>query len=461
MSIFNNLQKLGKSLMLPIAILPVGAIFQRLGADLFNINFLEASGSVLINVDTLTHIFAVAVGIGLAKGNAGAAGLASLAANYILIAGAKSINADINMGVLSGFVSGILGSSMYNKYHEKELPESIGFFGGTKFVAIVTVFYAMVLSGIFGVVWPGIQKIIDNVGNIAAQTDTMGPFVFGFLNRLLIPFGLHQVINSVFFHQLGTFVTASGEVVTGDYFRFLAGDPQAGKYLAGFYPVMMFGLPGACLAMYFSAKKENRKKITGMLLTVALTSFLTGITEPLEFSFMFIAPLLYLIHAVLTGVSLALTSSLGILHGFSFSGGFIDYVINFDKATNGLGIILLGLFFFLVYFIVFYVAINKFNLRTPGREIVVQKKKTKDAEQKDDLLLLVPKIVMALGGKQNIISTDACITRLRLELVNRDIVDISELKKLGSKGVIKSGKTSIQVIYGSKAKEIAKIIKSL
>ncbi len=462
MSIFNKMQRLGKALMLPIAILPIAAILDRLGGDLLKINFIQASGSTLINPNNLTHLFAVGVGIGLAKGNAGAAGLASLAANFILIAGARSINSNIDMGVLSGFISGFIGSSMYNKYHTRELPESFGFFGKEKFAAIMTIIYSVFLSGLFGVMWPNIQGIIDSIGITAANSNSMGPFVFGFLNRLLIPIGLHQVINSIFFHQLGTFVTSTGEVITGDYFRFLAGDPLAGKYLAGFYPVMMFGLPGACLAMYLSAKKENRKKVAGLLLTISLTSFLTGITEPLEFSFMFIAPLLYFIHAILTGFSLAMTNYMGVLHGFAFSGGFIDFITNSSKATNASSIILIGFFFFLLYFIIFYFTINKLNLKTPGREFVkVEEKKENEDEKKDDIVSLTPKIVLALGGRQNIISTDACITRLRLELINRDLVDINELKKLGSKGVIKSGKTSIQVIYGSKAKDIAKSIKNL
>lgn len=280
-----------------------------------------------------------------------------------------------------------------------------------------------------------------------------GVFAFGFLNRLLIPFGLHHVLNSITWFVFGEFNGA-----TGDLNRFFAGDPTAGSFMTGFFPIMMFGLPAVALAIYFSAKKQNRAAVGGMLMSVGVTSFLTGITEPLEFMFMFLAPVLYGIHAVLTGVALAVTETLGIKHGFGFSAGAIDYVVNFNLATNPILLLPIGLVFGAVYFVVFRFAIEKFNLPTPGR--------LESETGNDDLIneLGVSKVaseyIQLIGGRENIVDVDACITRLRLTLADNSMITDEKVKALGASGVIKPNATNVQIVVGTKAEIIAEEMKA-
>lgn len=266
-----------------------------------------------------------------------------------------------------GIVMGIIAGSLYNKYYNIKLPEFLGFFGGKRFVPIATSFAGVLVGIVFGYTWPTLQNGLDAIGNAAANSGAIGTFFFGFANRLLIPVGLHHVLNSIFWFTFGSFTNAAGEVVNGDLWRYFAGDPTAGIYMAGWYPVMMFGLPAAVYAMYMAAKKENKKAVAGMFLSIALTSFLTGITEPIEFLFVFLSPALYFIHAVLSGVALAVTQLLGSLHGFGFSAGLIDYWMNFYLSTNGWLLIPIGLVFAVIYYFVFYYAIVKWDIPTPGR----------------------------------------------------------------------------------------------
>ncbi len=451
--IFGKFQSLGKSLMLPIAVMPVVAILLRLGV-LWNLPFITAAGSSVF--DNLPILFAIGVAIGFAKDNQGTAGLAGAVGYFTLNSCAKAINEDINMGVLAGMIAGILAGNLYNKYHEIKLPDFLGFFGGKRFVPIITSIICIALGFIFGHVWPSIGKGIDSVGNWIIGAGGLGLFVFGFLNRLLIPTGLHHILNSIVWFIFGNYNGA-----TGDLNRFFAGDPSAGIFMTGFFPVMMFGLPAAALAMYTCAKKENKKAVAGILISIAFTSFLTGITEPLEFMFMFIAPVLYGIHAILTGISMAVTYKLGILHGFGFSGGAIDFVINMNLATKGWLLVPVGLAFGVLYYVLFVFAIKKFNLKTPGREEIIEKEDNIGIGTEDSMDELGSNYLKALGGKENIVELDSCITRLRLTLKDTTIVDENKLKSLGASGVLKINNKNMQVIIGTKAEIVCTKMKKL
>ncbi|PTW00541.1 PTS system N-acetylglucosamine-specific IIC component [Halanaerobium saccharolyticum] len=468
--LFSQLQRIGKSLMLPIAVLPAAALLLRLGAgDVFDIPFVMAAGSAIF--DNLALLFGIGVAVGIAHDSSGSAGLAGAVGYLVITNGTQAINPDINMGVLAGIIGGLTAGALYNRYHDIQLPDFLGFFGGRRFVPIVTGAAAVVLAGIFGFIWPPIQNIIQAAGQWIIDAGAVGVFVYGFLNRLLIPLGLHHVINSFIWFVFGEFTTAAGEVVTGDLSRFFAGDPSAGFFMSGFFPMMMFGLPAAALAMYHAAKPENKAAVSGIFLSVGLTSFLTGITEPIEFAFMFLAPVLYLIHAILTGLSLVVTYVLGIQHGFGFSAGAIDYFLNYGLATRPIMIIPIGLVFFAVYYFLFRFAIQKFDIPTPGRldteaastDVSVmpesQQQKQHSFETRGKGENKPRAYIEALGGKDNIKTVDACITRLRLELRDTGKIDEKTLQELGATGVLKANKNNAQVVVGTKAEMIADDIK--
>ncbi|MGB9780363.1 N-acetylglucosamine-specific PTS transporter subunit IIBC [Caldanaerobacter sp.] len=451
-----SLQKLGKALMLPVAVLPAAALLLRLGApDVFNIPFIMQAGAAVF--DNLPLIFAVGIAIGFAEGD-GVAALAAAVGYFVLTKGATTINKDINMGVLGGILMGIIAGYLYNRYHDTKLPDFLGFFGGKRFVPIVTAFAAIILALIMGYVWPPIQNGIYAVGEWIIGAGALGVFVYGVLNRLLIPFGLHHVINSLVWFVFGTFKTPAGKIVTGDLNRFFAGDPTAGIFMAGFYPIMMFGLPAAALAMWAAAKPDQKKAVSGVFISAALTSFLTGITEPIEFSFMFLAPVLYVIHALLTGLSLAITYVLGIKDGFGFSAGLIDYILSYGIATKPLLLLAIGVIYGGLYYVIFYYAITRFNLPTPGRLEEEAQDQYKDMS-KSEISDVAAQYVEVLGGSDNIESLEACITRLRLAVKDDTIIDDEKLKKLGATGVMRMGKNALQVIVGTKADLIAQEMK--
>lgn len=449
---FSKVQKLGKALMLPIAVMPAAALLLRFGV-LLNLPFVSKAGGAIF--DNLPILFAIGVAIAFAKNNAGAAGLAGAVGYFTLTSCATSINDKINMGVLAGMIAGILAGNLYNKYHDIKLPDYLGFFAGKRFVPIITSFAAIVLGFVFGYAWPPIQVAIDMAGNWLIGAGSMGRFSFGFLNRLLIPTGLHHILNNIVWFVFGEF---GGK--TGDLNRFFVGDPSAGMFMTGFFPIMMFGLPAAAMAMYTTAKKENKKKVGGMLVSVAFTSFLTGITEPIEFMFMFIAPVLYFIHAILTGISMALTYAMGLRHGFGFSAGLVDYVVNFDLASNPLMLLGVSIAFGVLYYVIFVFAIKTFDIKTPGREDETKEGISLDTQ--DGLDSLAEKYINALGGKSNFEDLDSCITRLRLTLKDTSLVSEEELKNLGASGVLKINDKNIQVVVGTKAERLtsrmAKII---
>lgn len=366
MNLFGSMQKVGKALMTPVAVLPAAALLLRFGQpDLLNIKVLADAGDAIFS--NLPLLFAIGVAIGLTS-DSGVAGLSSMVGYFVFTKVLVVINKDINMGVLAGILAGILAAQMYNRFKETKLPEFLGFFGGKRFVPIITSVAALVMGIIFGFIWPPVQNGISALGNWILGAGALGLGVFYFLNRLLIPLGLHHILNSLVWFVFGDLKAADGKLVHGDLTRFFAHDPTAGGFMAGFFPIMMFGLVGAALAMYHTARPSQRKVVGSILLSAALTSFLTGITEPLEFAFMFVAPVLYFIHAVLAGVSGALMSLLGVKLGFGFSAGLIDYLLNYGLATKPLVMLPVGILFFALYYGIFRFAISKYNLATPGRE---------------------------------------------------------------------------------------------
>ncbi|QCP48119.1 PTS N-acetyl-D-glucosamine transporter [Trinickia violacea] len=464
---FLKVQRLGRALMLPIAVLPVAGILLRLGqADVLNMKMIADAGGAIF--DNLPLLFAIGVAVGFAKDNNGVAALAGAIGYLVEIAVMKDINDKLNMGVLSGIIAGIVAGTLYNKYKDIKLPDYLAFFGGKRFVPIITGLVCVVLGIVFGYVWQPVQAAIDAAGHWLTTAGAIGVFVFGVLNRLLLVTGLHHILNSLAWFVFGTFTPAGGgAAVTGDLHRFFAGDPTAGGFMTGFFPIMMFGLPAACLAMLHEAPKERRAMVGGLLFSMALTSFLTGVTEPIEFSFMFLAPVLYAIHAVLTGLSLAICSALGIHLGFTFSAGAIDYVLNYGLSTKGWLAIPIGIAYSVVYYGLFRFFIRKFNMATPGREPATADAQVESfasggfvAPAAGAAVPRAQRYIAALGGAANLTLVDACTTRLRLQVAYADKVSEAELKTIGARGVLKRGANAVQVIIGPEADIIADEIRA-
>jgi PTS system N-acetylglucosamine-specific IIC component len=459
---FAKFQKLGRALMLPIAVLPVAGLLLRLGQpDLLNIKWIAFAGDAIFA--NLALIFAIGVAVGFAKENHGAAGLAGGIGYLILTAVLKSINDKLDMGVLAGILCGIVAGNLYNRFKDIKLPEYLAFFGGKRFVPIITGLVCVVLGLVCGFIWPAVQTGIDWVGHTLTGAGAVGLFIYGVLNRLLLVTGLHHILNSLVWFVFGSFTGADGKVVTGDLHRFFAGDPTAGSFMTGFFPIMMFGLPAACLAMYRAARPENRKLVGGMLLSMALTAFLTGVTEPVEFTFMFLAPILYVIHAILTGISMALMSFLHVRLGFTFSAGLFDYVISYRLGTNGWVLLPVGLVYFLIYYSLFSFAIRKFNLATPGRAEASLEPSAEEVAIGSGLaggeapaaLAGAVGYVRALGGNRNLTLVDACTTRLRLEVVDDSLVNEAALRTLGARGIVRPTRNALQVVIGPQAEIVA------
>ncbi|HBZ7755592.1 TPA: PTS N-acetyl glucosamine transporter subunit IIABC [Klebsiella pneumoniae] len=465
MNILGFFQRLGRALQLPIAVLPVAALLLRFGQpDLLNVPFIAQAGGAIF--DNLALIFAIGVASSWSKDNAGSAALAGAVGYFVMTKAMVTINPEINMGVLASIITGLVAGAVYNRWAGIKLPDFLSFFGGKRFVPIATGFFCLILAAIFGYVWPPVQHAIHSGGEWIVSAGALGSGIFGFINRLLIPTGLHQVLNTIAWFQIGEFTNAAGAVFHGDINRFYAGDGTAGMFMSGFFPIMMFGLPGAALAMYLAAPKARRPMVGGMLLSVAITAFLTGVTEPLEFLFMFLAPLLYLLHAVLTGISLFIATALGIHAGFSFSAGAIDYVLMYSlpaASKNVWMLLVMGVVFFFVYFLLFSAVIRMFNLKTPGREDKAADVVTEEANSntEEGLTQLATSYIAAVGGTDNLKAIDACITRLRLTVGDSAKVNDAACKRLGASGVVKLNKQTIQVIVGAKAESIGDEMKKV
>ncbi|NYT42396.1 PTS transporter subunit EIIC [Sphingomonas sp. R-74633] len=463
-ALLSKAQPLGRALMLPIAVLPIAALLLRLGqADMLDIPFIAAAGDAIFS--NLGLLFAAGVAVGLAKENHGAASLAGVVTYLVATEGAKvllHLPPDLvsattleqaayrakeisKLSVPVGISAGIVAGMLYNRFHAIKLPDYLSFFGGRRFVPIVSGLAGLVFAAAFGLGFPWIETGIDALSRWVLGAGPLGLFLYGLLNRLLLITGLHHIINNIAWFLLGDFHGA-----TGDIKRFFAGDPTAGSFMAGFFPVMMFGLPAACLAMYRNALPERRKAVGGLLLSLALTSLLTGVTEPIEFSFIFLAPVLYLIHAVLTGLAMVVMDLLGVKLGFGFSAGLFDYVLNYGLATKPLLLVPVGLAYAAIYYFTFSWCIRRFNLKTPGRE-PIEEGASAEVEAGDRGTA----IALALGGAANVRSVDACTTRLRLVLVDNLKADEARLKALGARGVIKLQGGGLQVVLGPIADQVA------
>lgn len=464
------LQRLGRSIMLPVAVLPVAAILSGIGFWISNGGkspnlvsiFLDAAGGSLLG--NIALLFAVGVAIGMANKPDGTSALAGLVSwlvvttllkpeTVLLFTGVDNVN-EVDpaflrvQNVFVGIVCGLIGAFCYNRFKDTKLPDALSFFSGKRSVAIVTAGISLVLAIILFFVWPFVYTGLVGFGEWIVTLGAFGTGIYGFLNRLLIPVGLHHALNSVFWFDVAGI---------NDLNNFLDGTGTygvTGQYMTGFFPIMMFGLPGAALAMYLTARTTRKKLAYGILLGGAISSFFVGVTEPLEFSFMFLAPVLYLVHAIFTGISMAISQLLPVRMGFGFSGGFVDLVLGWmnPMAQNPWLIPVMGVFWFFIYFVVFYFFIKRFNLKTPGREDedILGEGTEYDTHTADDKYLVTgSRFIDALGGKDNILELENCATRLRMEIDDVSKVDDTALKRAGAAGTMKPGGKSVQVIYGT------------
>ncbi len=480
---FGLLQKLGKAVMLPVSVLPVAGILLGVGSSAipfipqFILDLMAKSGNAVFS--NLPLLFAIGVALGLTAGD----GVAALAATvgYVVMVATLGVMANymgliptdpkladfktqiaellkigpdyvsivitkgvIDTGVFGGILVGMIAGYFFNKYYRIQLPTYLGFFAGKRFVPIVTAFGAIALGFVLSFVWPPIGNAIQAISNWAVHSNpTMAVFVYGLVERCLLPFGLHHIWNVPFFFEIGSYtVPSTGQVVHGDVTRFMMGDPTAG-ILGGAYLFKMFGLPAAALAMWHCARPERRAVVGGIMVSAALTAFLTGITEPIEFSFMFVAPPLYLLHAFLAGTAQAVFHVCGGLLGTSFSHGLIDFIILGSKGTRVWLVPALGLVYAVIYYSVFRFCITRFDIKTPGREEVSEDVVALDGAEG----AFSRQLVLAFGGRKNITALDACITRLRVSVAEPKLASVTKLKALGATGVLTMG-NNLQAIFG-------------
>lgn len=478
------LQKLGKSLMLPVACLPAAGILMGIGywispsvmsgigaPNPFALFLVKAGGAV---IDNMGILFAIGVAVGMSDDHEGTSALAALVSwlmiQQILSPGvvgaitgiaAEAVNpafTKLNNQAI-GITCGLIGAGCYNRFKSTKLPDALSFFSGKRCVAIITAVASLLACVVLFFIWPIVYTALVSFGKSIISLGAVGAGIYGFLNRLLIPVGLHHALNSVFWFDIANITDIGkfwGTVEGGVY-------GQTGMYMTGFFPVMMFGLPAATLAMYHTAKSSRKKVVYGLLLSAAVSSFFTGVTEPLEFAFMFLAPGLYLIHAILTGISLAICTLLPVRAGFWFSGGFVDWFLSMKApmAQNSLLLIPIGLVYGAVYYVVFRFAIVKFNFKTPGREDDDEIDEKQITLANDDFTTIASIILEGLGGKENVTNIDNCITRLRLEIKDYTQVDEKKIKSAGVAGIIRPSKTSIQVIVGTKVQFVADEMKKM
>jgi PTS system glucose-specific IIC component len=464
---FSVLQKIGKCMMLPVSVLPVAGILLGVGSANFSFlpdilsQVMAAAGSAIFG--NLPLLFAIGVAIGLTE-NDGVAALAGTV-GYVVFLGAMGIFAklsgietkaimgipSIETGVFGGIIVGLIAASVFNRFYKIKLPSYLGFFAGKRAVPIITAFAVIVAGGVLSFVWPPIGRGIDQFSHWAVHGRPALAFtIYGVVERALIPFGLHHVWNVPFFFQAGEYRNpANGEIVHGEIARYIAGDPTAGNMTGG-YLFKMFGLPAAALAIWRTARPEQREKVGGVMISAALTAFLTGITEPIEFAFLFVAPVLYAVHAVLAGAAYFVCIELGIKHGFTFSHGLIDYIVLFPQSHNALWLLVIGPIWAAVYYGVFTFAIRQFNLLTPGREPETESASVARSVSADSFAL---QLVRAFGGRSNIVSLDACITRLRIKLADVNKASVDALKALGAAGVVIVG-DGVQAIFGTQSENL-------
>lgn len=480
------LQRLGKSLMLPVACLPVCGILMGVGyilapaamagevagftaggiAYTIGLFCIKAGGAL---IDNMAWLFAIGVAVGMSDDSDGTAGLAGLVSFLMIttllssntVSGLTGKEAHAAFGKIAnqfiGIVSGLIGATCYNKFRGTKLPDALAFFSGKRAVAIVTALFSILASAILFFIWPIVYQALVTLGTGISSMGAIGAGLYAFFNRLLIPFGLHHALNSVFWFDIADINDL------GNFWKNTGVYGETGMYMTGFFPFMMFGLPAACLAMYHTAKSEKKKMAYGLLASAAFCSFFTGVTEPIEFAFMFLAPGLYVIHALLAGITAGITVALPVRAGFSFSGGAIDMVLSSvtPLAQNPWLILPIGLVVGVIYYAVFRFVITKFNLKTPGREEDDVELEKRIILANDNFTEIAGLILEGLGGKGNITSLDNCVTRLRLEVKDYTLVNEKKIKAAGVAGVMRPSKTSVQVIVGTKVQFVADEMKKM
>ncbi len=468
-------QSLGRSLMLPVAVLPAAAILMGIGYWIDPSGwgegsaiaaFLIKAGSSII--DNMSILFAVGVALGMSKDKDGSAALSGLVAYLVVttllstdsVAMLQGIDAEnVNPAFekignqFVGIISGIVASIMYNRFSHVQLPDALAFFSGKRLVPIMTAVSMLVVSVILFFAWPVIFTGLVSFGTMISKLEFIGAGLYGFFNRLLIPTGLHHALNSVFWFDV------AGINDIGNFWAGTGTKGVTGMYQAGYFPVMMFGLPAAALAMYHTAKTKRKKQAASLMLAAGFASFFTGVTEPLEFAFMFLAPALYVVHAALTGISLAIAAYFQWTAGFGFSAGLVDFVLSsrLPLANQPYMLLVQGLVFAVIYYFLFRFLIVKFNLKTPGREddVVEEVQDEEDASTGDRFAVMAAKIYEGLGGDENVTAVDNCVTRLRMEVKDMDAVDQAKIKATGVPGINIVGKHSIQVIVGTNVQFVA------
>ncbi|MGF1868828.1 glucose-specific PTS transporter subunit IIBC [Photobacterium indicum] len=472
-SFFGQAQKIGRALMLPVAVLPAAGLMLGLGnfgltqhlffPDAFWSIMMQSADMIFSNI---TLLFVVGVAIGLAKNNDGTAALAAVAGwivfnasmgQTVVLRGIETHQdyltqvmgiSSLNTGVFGSLVIGVLAASFFNRYHTIKLPDYLAFFAGKRFVPIITAFASLFLGIIGAFIWPLLSEIIyGGIDGISSLGQPVAFGIYAFVERALIPLGLHHVWNAVWYFEVGSYVNDGGEVVRGELSRFFSGDKTA-TGLGGGFMYAMWGLPAAALAIYHCAKPEKKVMVGGLMASAALTSWLTGITEPIEFTFLFVAPVLYFIHCILTGFAFAITNALGILHGTDFAHGALQFFLYWGLSENASYYFIIGPLWSLLYYTLFRFSIIRFNIKTPGRENDVEAETAEAVgeERAHDL-------VVAMGGKENIINLDACITRLRVQLKDIDNANIPRIKQLGAIDVLVIG-DNLQAIFGTQSDNI-------
>ena len=454
----NQLSKLGKAMLIPVVAMPVAGLLSRLGQpDLLNMDVLKIASDVIFgNLDLL-----FAVGCILAYTNSkdkSSAVLAGVLSVMVFRQSLSFFDENMSMGVFAGIVSGISTATIYNKSKDWKVPSMFSFFAGEKLAITLGPIFSIILAYAFSIIWPTIESVLDQFAMGLGSMGILGVFLFGFLNRILIPTGLHHVFNAYIFYELGTYTTANGTVVTGEMSRFLAGDPSAGAFLVMFYVIMVFGIPGVAAAMYKTAYPENKEEVKGLANSGALTSILAGVTEPIEFSFMFISPLLYFIHSVFTGLAGAILYLFNSRLGFAFGFNIIDLVLNWKMGNNVIYIIPVGIAFFFLYYFTFKTIILKKDLKTPGRteELSEDVDETSLKLTHSNYTYMAKKILQNLGGAENIANAENCVTRMRLEIKDIDLINEDNIKKTGAKGIVKVNKNNIQIIIGTDVVHVMK-----
>ena len=472
-SLFGYGQKIGRSLMLPVAVLPAAGLMLGLGnfglsqhllfPDAFWSIMMQSADMIFSNI---TLLFVIGVAIGLAKNNDGTAALAAVVGWIVFNASMgrtvvlRGIEAhqeyltqimgisSLNTGIFGSLVIGVLAAHFFNKYHTIKLPDYLAFFAGKRFVPIITAFASLFIGILCAYIWPLISQVIyGGIDSISGLGQPLAFGIYGFVERALIPLGLHHVWNAVWFFEVGTYVGEGGEVVRGELSRFFAGDKSA-TGLGGGFMYTMWALPAAALAIYHCAKPKRKVMVGGLMASAAFTSWLTGITEPIEFTFLFVAPVLYFVHCILTGVAFALTNSLSILHGTDFAHGALQFFLYWGLSENTVYFLIIGPIWSLIYYTLFRFAISYFDIKTPGRENDIEAEKIEivAGERAQDL-------VIAMGGRENIISLDACITRLRVGLKDIKNANIPRIKQLGAVDVVVIG-DNLQAIFGTQSDNI-------